>query len=222
MSELPPVTRARGSFLYTREGGRYLDLDREGGRALFGWSDSRVLTRYRQELARGLTGIFPTYWEKRLIKLLSARFPGFSTRLVREEDNLPLIRPWETPATDTFAVLLPDLGLGVDLVMEKSQVSGTFSSPAHRVAASCAALGSWISHEEPLPVHWNEWEVKPWTRKGPWMSYNGNEDSYKILREVCYKSLIRLPKDPATPICLPWEVLPGERKKWLSCHSITS
>ena len=52
------VTRARGTFLYTKKGVRLTDLYQEAGRAILGWEGGSAFTMFKNVLSRGQTGSF--------------------------------------------------------------------------------------------------------------------------------------------------------------------
>lgn len=215
MTEIEPVKRARGCFVYT-EHRRYLDLDRLGGRALFGWREKRVMRAYRSVLAVGLSMPYPNYWQRRMERHLKKFFPGFSYALVPTA-RLPLVQPWFEESLDQdFTLVLPDLGLGSFIYLYRTS---TMPPDYHRVSAAgmaalCAAFGAWEHYRrQPLPA-WGDWESAGWHRVGPWMWYDGNVESYSALRQRLLSECFLLPSSPQQPLCLPIEHLPAEARRW--------
>jgi hypothetical protein len=84
---VPPVLRARGWRLYTKQG-RLVDLWQFGGRAILGHKPPGLLRALKNNAERGLFTPFPHFAEDRLHKALSALFPGFAFRLFENEDFL--------------------------------------------------------------------------------------------------------------------------------------
>ena len=72
-----PIKRARGNFLYTKNGIRLTDLYLENGRAILGWGNDNgengtgAFLKFKNILNRGLTGSFETDFSKQLDKAVS-------------------------------------------------------------------------------------------------------------------------------------------------------
>jgi len=212
------IKRVRGPFLYT-EHERFLDLDRAGGRALFGWNEGRVMRRYRSVLAVGLSGFFPSYWDRRLVKHVKMWYPNCSFLVVREP-TARLVRPWlDQDAQLPFNLVLPDLCLGgylylyQNLEVPELEIKEVPLSPAGK-AALCAAFGAWQHHQAQEHDYWKEWEVPLWKRVGPWLFYEGTEEDYEHHRQELVQQRILLPVQNKQPACLPFDPLPAERKRW--------
>lgn len=75
-----PVTRARGTFLYTKKGQRLTDMFLENGRAILGWEGGSAFTFFKNFLSKGLTGSFICEDTSRLNKAVSSLL--FSDRTV--------------------------------------------------------------------------------------------------------------------------------------------
>ncbi len=73
---LPEVNRARDCRLYDRKGNRYLDLWRNGGRALLGHRPDRVYKELKNVLQKGIVAEYPSVYTSRLKKALRALIPG--------------------------------------------------------------------------------------------------------------------------------------------------
>lgn len=88
---LPPLRRARGYFLYTADGRRFLDLYQDGGRALLGHRPGGLLGVIKSTAAKGLIAGYPSVYEYRVEKALKVLFPqAVSVNVYR--DNLELYR----------------------------------------------------------------------------------------------------------------------------------
>lgn len=72
-----PISRARGNFLYTKNGGRLTDMYLENGRAILGWGNDNgengtaSFLKLKNIINRGLTGSFKTSFSNQLNKALS-------------------------------------------------------------------------------------------------------------------------------------------------------
>ena len=112
------ITRARGSFLYTKKTVRLTDLYREGGRAILGWGGGAAFTALKNTLNRGITGSFRTELSAQLPRAVSALLDGKKggepsrTVYVCASDkeiystigkDIPVYRPWDYEQTDYSA-----------------------------------------------------------------------------------------------------------------------
>ncbi|MBN2738913.1 MAG: hypothetical protein JXR70_18170 [Spirochaetales bacterium] len=84
---LPEFTRARGPYLYTRKGDRYLDLWLMGGFALMGHRAGRITQVLKNRVSTGLVFDLPSIHQKRLIKTLEREFPEYG--------NFRIYNSWE-------------------------------------------------------------------------------------------------------------------------------
>ena len=69
------ITRARGDHLYASSGRRYLDLYRDGGRAILGHRSGRIVRERKNLLEKGLAATLPSTHEARLERALKHLFP---------------------------------------------------------------------------------------------------------------------------------------------------
>jgi hypothetical protein len=73
----PSIKRARDYYLYDFNNIRYLDLYQNNGRALMGHRPEKVARELKNVLSRGLLANYPSVYEQRLAKALSALFPDY-------------------------------------------------------------------------------------------------------------------------------------------------
>jgi hypothetical protein len=78
---LENISRARGDHLYAAGGRRYLDLYRDGGRAILGYRSGRIVRERKNVLEKGLSASLPSSHEARLERALRRLFP--SARAIR-------------------------------------------------------------------------------------------------------------------------------------------
>lgn len=214
MTDLPPVKRARGAFLYSTDG-RWLDLWRAGGRALFGWRERRVMRRYKAVLSAGLCLPYPSRWHRRLWAQLGRRFPGRVARPISGLGSWPVGFPWLLPQDCPFVLVLPDLGLARPLLISSAPPPEPEEDLlACQAAALVAALGAWEAQSRRGEESWQAWEVPGWVRKGPWLFFQGSPEEYRELRHRLLAERILLPPGPEQPACLPFEDLPAECRRW--------
>ncbi len=215
MIDIEPVKRVRGPFVYT-EHRRYLDLDRLGGRALFGWREKRVMRAFRSVLAVGLSMPYPSYWQRRLRKRLQQAYPGYDYAFIA--DPLPpVVQPWrEVLSEQSFTLVLPDLGLASCLYLYRH--AGPPPAACHpsaaALAALCAAFGAWEHYRGLSEQRWKAWECPGWRRSGPWMWSELDAESYRRLRLRLQQERFLIPPSHEQPLCLPMEDLPAEARRW--------
>lgn len=113
------VTRARGTFLYTKKNIRITDLYQENGRAILGWGGQSACgsfshwTRFKNILNRGLTGSWKTEYEyqtqkavesllssKRVLFFYFSRETALKSALTISVESTCVFRPWNPIAID--------------------------------------------------------------------------------------------------------------------------
>ncbi|MDR1443626.1 MAG: hypothetical protein LBI94_01990 [Treponema sp.] len=85
---LPVVLRARDFRLYTKDGGRLVDLWQAGGRSILGHTPAGVLRELKNCAGRGLFSPLPHPQEQRLAKALSRLIPRRNFRFYAERASL--------------------------------------------------------------------------------------------------------------------------------------
>jgi hypothetical protein len=103
-----PFSRARGDRLYTSKGQHWVDLWKENGAYLTGRRPEGVIGVWKNEMVKGLGGVFPTVFPHRLERQLVQRWPQARKVLIfrsperawaactslLERLNLPFDTPW--------------------------------------------------------------------------------------------------------------------------------
>ncbi len=85
---LPEVHRARDCRLYDRKGNRYIDLWRNGGRALLGHRPDKVYRELKNVLQKGIVAEYPSLYTVRLKKALRSLVPGnWEIRIFTTQDR---------------------------------------------------------------------------------------------------------------------------------------
>ena len=85
----PPLRRARGCFLYGSDGRRFLDLYRDGGRAVLGHRPGGLQRVIKSTVSKGLLAGYPSVYERRVKKALQLLFPeAVSFYLYRDRYDL--------------------------------------------------------------------------------------------------------------------------------------
>lgn len=75
LQKLPPLSRARGDRLYQHGERWWVDLFKENGAFLWGRRPGGVAHDWKNQLDKGLGGLFPSVFEKRLGRHLQDLFP---------------------------------------------------------------------------------------------------------------------------------------------------
>ncbi len=85
----PSLRRARGFFLYSNDGRRFLDMYRDGGRALLGHRPGGLQGVVKSTVSKGLLAGYPSVYGQRVHKALRLLFPeAVSFYLYRDRYDL--------------------------------------------------------------------------------------------------------------------------------------
>jgi hypothetical protein len=88
LRRLPPIRRMRGNRLYAEDGRRFLDLWLDDGRGILGEAERAAKTYASNAIDKGLVRPYPGLYERRLIKAVQARWPGYpGIRLYASEES---------------------------------------------------------------------------------------------------------------------------------------
>lgn len=144
-----PVTRARGTFLYTKKGIRLTDMFLEDGRGILGWEGGSAITFFKNYLSKGLTGSFICEDKSRLNKAIQTLL--FSDRIIYyfsnkndavqagskfSPDSTAVYMPWNPQGTNwsqvDSVIIAPPLGWTdtVYILAVKTKVAGNTENEA--------------------------------------------------------------------------------------------
>ncbi|HAE22726.1 MAG TPA: hypothetical protein DCG47_10450 [Spirochaetaceae bacterium] len=88
LRKLPPIRRIRGNRLYAEDGRRLLDLWLDDGRGILGDAEKAAKTYASNAIDKGLLRPYPGLYERRFIKAVQARWPGYPcVRLYTSEES---------------------------------------------------------------------------------------------------------------------------------------
>jgi hypothetical protein len=79
---IPPIKRARGFYLYTYDGARYVDCWQNNGHAILGHRPEGLTTAIKDVLSKGLVSDLPSVYDKRLKRALFELFPDYRSFLI--------------------------------------------------------------------------------------------------------------------------------------------
>ena len=86
---VPSIRRARGYFLYTADGRRFLDFYQDEGRALLGHRVQGMQRVIKSTVSRGLLAPYPSVYGGRVERMVRKLFPSAGTvRVYRNKDRL--------------------------------------------------------------------------------------------------------------------------------------
>ena len=233
VNRLPKIRRARDYRLYDFNGGRYLDLCLDGGRALLGHRHGQSTLMMKNALEKGLAAPYPGVWEGRLLKQLKLLYPEISAVSVifagsnsGKADKLPVFRPfeYETPATSDkftecpYELLLPLPGSSVLRVLcspeeNENELPEAGNIPQYLYSGLCRAAADLKAFAEDADTSaWSAFDSPLWTRRGPWLYPACSREEYPALFKAFLASGILLSPFYEIPSCAPYRFTEGEIK----------
>ncbi|MBR5927485.1 MAG: hypothetical protein IKZ79_03440 [Spirochaetia bacterium] len=88
MNKIPEINRARGYFLYTADGKRYLDMALDGGRLIMGHRQKGYGQALKNAIDKGILPSFPSPYAHRLKQAVKALFgAGCHVYLFKSEEH---------------------------------------------------------------------------------------------------------------------------------------
>lgn len=88
MNKIPEINRARGYFLYTADGKRYLDMALDGGRLIMGHRQKGYGQALKNAIDKGILPSFPSPYAHRLKQAVRALFgAGCHVYLFKSEEH---------------------------------------------------------------------------------------------------------------------------------------
>ena len=89
MKDAVLIRRARGYFLYTADGRRFLDFYQDNGRALLGHRVQGMQRVIKSTVSRGLLAPYPSVYGGRVERMVRKMFPSAGTvRVYRNRERL--------------------------------------------------------------------------------------------------------------------------------------
>ncbi|NIZ18821.1 hypothetical protein [Entomospira culicis] len=93
LSELPPIRRSRGGYLYTQNGERLLDLWLNNATILQGHQPAGLLTVAKNALAQTFIHPYPSHWHQRAIQAIQITFDAHAVHIAPHR-ALCMHEPW--------------------------------------------------------------------------------------------------------------------------------
>lgn len=236
--KIPEIKRSRDYRLYDFNGGRYLDLFLDGGRAVLGHKHGRSVLMMKNSLEKGLAASYPGVWDKRLKKQLKMLYPeitgvsvvfsGCLTAAGRDGSEpgaaVPVLRPFEFESLEAagfsdapFEVLLPLPGSGAYRVICTTGAADALPAadavPQYIYSGLCrAAADLKLFAADAKPGVWAAFNSKLWERRGPWLYPILSGEQYAAIFDAFLKRGMLLSPDPELPSCAPYRFTMGEIK----------
>lgn len=245
MNKIPEINRARGYFLYTAGGKRYLDMALEGGRLIMGHRQKGYGQAMKNVIDKGILPCFPSPYAHRLKKGVKAIFgQGCHVYLLKSEEGAKvalnaqgleyaLWRPFGSTARDPIndpinfdlpvIMLLPvplAFAPGVvvsakELELVEEPVSPVFLAGAVRALYNLKAFLE--------KADYSAWEKAgiayackgKWRVGLPYLYPMCTPDQYPAVWDTFFKAGIILSSDYDTPSVLPPELSDGNVKRIL-------
>lgn len=198
----------------------------------------------RAELDRGTVFLSETRVPPGLARELAALVGSGRSWTAREpqeggdtERGIPVWRPFLPPPPDGQIIVRLPLPhpFQVDLVGRSGEPDTSACPAVPRIALRCAEHIARLIAQlpqrrkqsgQPLPglppdalseAWWSRFDLGPFQRTGPYLSYCGPPDTYQSLRMRMLESGFLLPVDPAVPALVPLELSAGELARYQAC-----
>ena len=242
INRIPRIRRTRDYRLYDFNGGRFLDLCLDGGRALLCHKHGQVILMMKNALEKGLSAPYPGVWEGRLLKQLKMLYPeiaavsvvfaGWKSEAQSEAEaaadgsELPVFRPFEfeSPSSEPrfaetpFKLLLPLPGSGmlkVICALEgcNKELPEPDSVPQYLYSGLARAAADLKAFASTVDTSvWGAFDSPLWTRRGPWLYPECSRDEYPKLFKAFISRGILLSPYYEIPSCAPYRFTDGEIK----------
>ena len=111
MNKIPEINRARGYFLYTADGKRYLDMALDGGRLIMGHRQKGYALAMKNAIDKGILPGFPSPYAHRLKQAVKALFgSGCHVYLLKSEEHAKAALTEQGLAYELWRPLYADTG----------------------------------------------------------------------------------------------------------------
>ena len=218
MRKIPEISRARGYYVYTADGKRYLDMALEGGRLMMGHRQKGYAQAMKNALDKGILPGYPSpyvYKLKQAVKALVDRecFVYLFPSEERAREALPegaeiLLLP--VPAAFAPGVVVSD----TELPLEDESVSPVL------LAGAVRAVYNLITFKK--ETDYSEWTITgKWRVELPYIYPLCEPDKYDAMWDAFFEAGVILSTDYDKPSVLPPcdELSDGSRKKLLKLLS---
>ena len=244
MNKIPEINRARGYFLYTSSGKRYLDMALDGGRLIMGHRQKGYGQALKNAIDKGILPGFPSPYVHRLKRAVKALVGGDCfVYLFKSEE-----RAWEVlgsatpnPINDPIkgspvfgnevlelsglpvVIQLPvPVAFAPGVIVSKSELN-LAEEPVSPVILAGAVRALYNLKAFLADVDYSGWEKAgiaevcngKWRVELPYLYPLCSKDKYPAVWDAFFKAGIILSCDYDTPSVLPPELSDGNRKKVL-------
>ena len=245
MKKIPEINRARGYFLYTADGKRYLDMALDWGRLIMGHRQKGYGQAMKNVIDKGILPGFPSPYAYRLKQAVKAIFgKDCNVYLFKSEEHAKaaltargleyaMWRPFGLnacdPINDPIIPVLPiPLAFAPGIVVSKSELN-LADKPVSPVilAGAVRAVYNLIAFQK--EVNYSDWEKAglleacgdKWRIEMPYIYPLCTREHYSAVWDTFFEAGIILSYDYDTPSVLPpyGELSDGSRKKLLNLLS---
>ena len=241
MNKIPEINRARGYFLYTADGKRYLDMALDGGRLVMGHRQKGYGQALKNAIDKGILPGFPSPYAHRLKQAMRALFgKDCFVYLFKGEEHAKaaiashgldytLWRPLGSNALDlindpinlpVILVLPVPVAFAPGVVVSKSELDFA-DEPVSPVILAGAVRALYNLKAFLAEADYSGWEKagiaeackEKWRVELPYLYPLCTRDQYPAVWDAFFEAGIILSLDYDTPSILPPELSEGTRKK---------
>ncbi|MBO7093659.1 MAG: hypothetical protein J6W33_01970 [Spirochaetia bacterium] len=229
MNKIPEINRARGYFVYTADGKRYLDMALEGGRLIMGHRQKGYSLALKNVIDKGILSGYPSPYAYRLKQAVKALLgKECYVYLFKSEERAREVLGSD-PINDPIILVLPvpaDFAPGVIVSATELDLADEPVSPVILAGAVRAVynLKAFLTERD-----YSEWEKAGiadacgdrWKVDLPYIYPMCEPDDYPAVWDAFFKEGIILSTDYDKPSLLPpsGELSEGMRKKILRLFS---
>jgi len=234
---LPIIRRARGDRLYGNNERHWVDFWKQDGAWLLGRRPDQAAKEWKNQLDKGLGGLFPSLWPQRAEPLVRALVPGSDAVRLWDRGgdvlSLPSWRPWteaaEAEIREPCRVRLPSgpsclAAVAYPKAWSQALPPHAVSAPTDAAAIVKAAALLLRAHRNPAQTAVRERSRQEFDRRiaplgvfvrdGQWFRFAGDAPLYKGLFSALLESGFILAPHPQSLSVLPFELSDGEWKSW--------
>lgn len=230
MNKIPEINRARGYFVYTSDGKRYLDMALEGGRLIMGHRQKGYALALKNVIDKGILPGYPSPYAYRLKQAVKALLgKECFVYLFKSEERAREVLGSD-PINDPIILILPvpsDFAPGVVVSATELDLADEPVSPVILAGAVRAVynLKAFLAERD-----YSEWEglaracaetpdanTGKWKIDLPYIYPMCEPDDYPAVWDAFFEAGVILSTDYDTPSLLPpsGELSEGNRKKVL-------
>ena len=236
MNKIPEINRARGYFLYTADGKRYLDMALDGGRLIMGHRQKGYGQALKNVIDKGILPGFPSPYAHRLKQAVKALFgSGCYVYLFKSEEHAKAalteqgiafkVTNARDPINDPIIITMPVPSVFAPGVVVSKTELNIAEEPVSPVILAGAVRALYNLKAFLAEADYSGWERAGiaeackgmWRVELPYLYPLCKRDQYPAVWDTLFKAGIILSCDYDTPSILPpsAELSDGNRKKVL-------